>query len=517
MTWFDRSYTRLTQVGLVLSIWFAALMRAAHDHWAACALFAWLTVLSLLFLAGHSRTHRTIQLPCLGSTILILVIMALSCSSSYDVATSRLEIWIWLFCFVGLYLFVNSIETRSSLHSFFLLSGTALIPLAVLCIYEQWTGEPAGYGQINLFKTSFNYGHWEIHATLINSIVMSGFALYWPMILWEGTTKNKWAWVLFISAAVILILARSSFAGISLGIALLYYYRDYLKQAYFQKENTFLAGVLILGLAFIGVVIFKMSHHHGSHYAGTNRIQWWVAAVKMSWMHPITGVGLGAYGVAYPYIRTVGVRHTLYAHSFPLQFLAETGLPGLLALVTLSYSFARRIPSFKPEKFNILPSRRVLMATLIVILCYAIINISLEYFLNKLMLMLLLGALIERDIRDEYPFTGLYAGVGALVFILLIPLWLTPLQADRLFVSGLDHEVRGEYLAARTFYTEAIRADHTYGDAYAAVARTYKESYRHTRSAGDLVRWRMFMDDALLWKKDIRYLRDLNRPMEIKS
>jgi hypothetical protein len=93
----------------------------------------------------------------------------------------------------------------------------------------------------------------------------------------------------------------------------------------------------------------------------------------------------------------------------------------------------------------------------------------------------------------------------AVILILLVPLWITPLQASRLCVAGSDREIHGQWTAARDCYTHAIQMDQTNADAYAGMANTYRHTYEQTRSASDLALWRTYMTLALHWKKDIRY------------
>ncbi len=75
---------------------------------------------------------------------------------------------------------------------------------------------------------------------------------------------------------------------------------------------------------------------------GRARLWFWEGAARMIRDHPIAGVGLGNYAYYSPWYQGEALRgprgprhyhnelHTIHAHSEPLEFLAETGLPGLL-------------------------------------------------------------------------------------------------------------------------------------------------------------------------------------------
>jgi len=54
-----------------------------------------------------------------------------------------------------------------------------------------------------------------------------------------------------------------------------------------------------------------------------------------------------------------------------------------------------------------------------------------------------------------------------------------------------------------------------YGEAYAAMASTYRHTYLQNRSSADLAMWRIYMAQAIRWKKDIRYVADLIDPPQL--
>ena len=74
--------------------------------------------------------------------------------------------------------------------------------------------------------------------------------------------------------------------------------------------------------------------------SNVDRLQRYVAALRMIRDHPLTGVGPAAYELAYDDYRSVdfdtGVRGT---HSEILRVASEQGLPGLLILGFLVFSF----------------------------------------------------------------------------------------------------------------------------------------------------------------------------------
>ena len=63
------------------------------------------------------------------------------------------------------------------------------------------------------------------------------------------------------------------------------------------------------------------------------RVENWRAALAILADHPVVGVGLARFAPAYLAVRSEHANVTRYAHSFPLQWSAETGVVGALALV----------------------------------------------------------------------------------------------------------------------------------------------------------------------------------------
>lgn len=59
-----------------------------------------------------------------------------------------------------------------------------------------------------------------------------------------------------------------------------------------------------------------------------DRLVWWEAALRMIKDSPLSGFGTGTFAYVFPaYHAPVGGLSSLYAHNFPLQFIAENGLP----------------------------------------------------------------------------------------------------------------------------------------------------------------------------------------------
>src|SRR5258706_10955927 len=235
---FDRRYRQSILAGLAACLWFSVFAGAAHDLWAACLVFGFLTVLSIVLVIARFRTRQPIQLPFVAPVLLVLGAYVVSSNYSFDFVSSRFECWVWFYSFVAFYLLINCARTPPELDSFFVLSSYVLIPLALLCVYLRISDQTA-----------------EIHGTLINSNILSGFALYWVIFLWQRGFRG-WLNILSLTAvSVILLLGRSWWAGFSLAIGFMYYYQELIKTTYFKRRST-LVFFAFLSLVSCGALLF---------------------------------------------------------------------------------------------------------------------------------------------------------------------------------------------------------------------------------------------------------------------
>ena len=73
------------------------------------------------------------------------------------------------------------------------------------------------------------------------------------------------------------------------------------------------------------------------------RFGYWISGVRMFLTHPLTGVGLGNFGTAYPMYQIAGAGDVKPAHNDYLQTAAETGVFGLLTFLLFWLYFGVRV------------------------------------------------------------------------------------------------------------------------------------------------------------------------------
>jgi O-antigen ligase len=133
-----------------------------------------------------------------------------------------------------------------------------------------------------------------------------------------------------------------------------------------------LTGV-VTAIVFAAGATKSVSRHAESvveleNVSNLERVNRWMAAWEMVKDRPWTGIGYGAYAIAYPEYRrklfvTEVAQKRMGVHSEPLRLLAETGVPGLLAaLWFLGVAASTGLRTFRTSKD---PDARVLSLAIV--------------------------------------------------------------------------------------------------------------------------------------------------------
>ena len=546
VSFYRRHYVSLIQAGLVLAVWFGACARAAHDFWSASVEFALATTLACAFLAGRMLDDKPIRLPLLAPVGAFLTAVALSFRGAYDHNTTFFEIWIWVFSFVMTFLFVNVVETSTDLERVLTACSVGLIPLAVklasflalgselrkvLVIPNIWAQlavvglllatfyaalffivlvvEKRDSPRMRAFFLAVFGAHVAIllftqrtmraesENPLINNNVLVGFALCWFFVLWKKVFERR-AWLaLFLPCCFILITERSWWAYVSIMAGFLVYYRSFVEEAAARHKRDFGLSVTIAAAVLTMIIGVKASQRIPMILGGS-RFLWWSSAVRMFVSAPWTGVGAGGFGTAYPFFKVGHVDNTIHAHSFPLQFLAETGVAGAAAASYLAWSWWKSAAGARGNE----PIRRVVCATLTAVLLFAGIHITLEYFLNKLTLLFLFGALLMGRDLPSRRIKPLYLAAAAAGLLLMIPYWLALYSSSALYMSGREAQASGDRVKAVELFKDALTLDPTNADCDFALAAIELEKFKKSGSAEDLTESRRRFQDGLCQKRD---------------
>lgn len=503
---------RFIQSGLVLCIWFSALSRGAHDLWSMCVLCGIVTLLSVVFMLSLNRVPRPISVPLWRPLLALLAYLVITLPNSYNFSATRQEIWGILYSIIAFYLWINTVDSDEAKHRFFIRASWVLVSIALICLHEQWTGQPIEYRHFQFFSHSITYAQWEIHGTLVSSIILSGFTLTWVFYLWEAFRSSRWALVPAVAAVIVLGLSRSWWAVIAFSIGLAYYRYDRLAHAWRHQRRicaAFIgAGVLFIGL--MGYIKFSQANtapltpEAGWNYSGSNRLAWWGSAIRIFRHHPWTGVGWSAFQTAHPHFRDPTVQKTLYAHSVILQLASELGLIGMMLMLWLVVVVSRASPSHDDTR------TRATRATLLTLLAYASITISMEYLINKWGVIFLCGALLPLHTK---PLVQLRRRIWLLpitaLLIAAVPFWLAPFQASRLAVEAKWALAEGHPDRSLSLLEDAVALDPHNGDYFLELAGLYRAAYQRTRHPRAYGLWHAYLKNSARWKKDYHVLKEL--------
>lgn len=485
------NYRKIVLSGLAVAVWFGVFAHAAHDIWAASTLYSFITVLALIFCLGRSCDKLSVKFPLLFPCLAFIISGSLSLRGSYDMNTGLLELWGWGFVFLTFYLFINVTETWQDVEFFFSLAGSVVVPMGLICLWQQITTRPD------------QYGRWEIHGTLNNAIVLAGFVLYWILFYWRKTKMDLRYGVFLLSCFVLICLARSWWSWISLFMGYVIYYEDGIKR-WVKDHKQIVAVPLALMLAILVVVlVYKLRINFGP-YVGVGRLFYWYTAIRMWEHHPWKGIGLGGYATAYLFFKAGPQQNTLFSHSFPLQLLSEVGAIGMVAVIWFVMCYTQLLSKtgkLAQANSNVLTYK----ATLLIVLCFSLLSINLDYFLNKIMLFFVLGSTLvgNKNIR-AYRIRSVWMVGSSLCLLLISPFWLKMFVASQLYTSGVQYEKYGDLTKAEKVYKDAISLDPSLADGYGALSEIYWKKYQQDHFVGTASDSIDYLSRALHFKKDIR-------------
>jgi len=159
--------------------------------------------------------------------------------------------------------------------------------------------------------------------------------------IYRKKSASQWVCFALVAAACVMSVTVSNFIGFIAASVFLLIRRHRggdERSASFQpllRSGGYNRRVLIFAsVVFIAVAALKLTEPNV-----TDRVLWYKAALRMFAANPLTGVGAGNFGKALPGYLENGhhLLRTIYAHSFYLETLSETGVIGFVILAVLLY------------------------------------------------------------------------------------------------------------------------------------------------------------------------------------
>jgi hypothetical protein len=221
------------------------------------------------------------------------------------------------------------------------------------------------------------------------------------------------------------------------------------------------AGIVVLAVRGIGSGTVSNTGGHLTSTSSNFRFTWWRQAWRGFEHHPLTGSGAGSFHVVNLLYRDTFLDETTEPHNLPLQFLAETGIVGLLLLVAAMAALLRG--SLRRRGHEL-----ALGLLLPAFLVHSLVDVDWDFVAVAAPALVAAGALAGRPLRRRATAFGLLpaAGVALLLFgVLLLP-WLgerwaddalgaAPARADRL--ANRAHSV--DPLLVEPYWAHALAAD----------------------------------------------------------
>tara|TARA_Y100000589_G_C27187617_1_gene643349 strand:+ start:520 stop:1893 length:1374 start_codon:yes stop_codon:yes gene_type:complete len=226
------------------------------------------------------------------------------------------------------------------------------------------------------------FGLFDNPNLLATSLMMVTFVAY---KFWRdrGSTVLPLA---FLIITLILTQSRGAILGLSLGLAILFYYENIRIKAWI----TILGTICIVG--FSGI----MTHRSlASTELGVNqRVELLKGIQNYLESEWLTGSGAGTFHLEYPFYRTLGGIYPLYAHNHILEIWCELGLAGLILIVTWII-LGLRLALFRRKQDPIL------LAFLMACLLNSSTNQSFSYFVVASLFGICLALLDENTILER--------------------------------------------------------------------------------------------------------------------
>ncbi|MBI5743834.1 MAG: O-antigen ligase family protein [Elusimicrobia bacterium] len=208
---------------------------------------------------------------------------------------------------------------------------------------------------------------------------LNALALYAVMMVPLALERRAWA---LAGAMVILVVWTQSLGAALAGLAAAGAYAASRLKGRDLRDNAWLLGVL----GALGVLVIWLLQ--ADSVAG--RLAWWHSAWKMFLARPLGGFGYSAYTWVQAGFQSAGVfrEHSIYAHNYYLEFLAENGLPAAAAWFWVLFSAAKKTRGL--AKFSVIAA-----------LAHSFVDFGLSVPANFWLFCFLLGSGLEAPSAQE--------------------------------------------------------------------------------------------------------------------
>jgi O-antigen ligase len=299
--------------------------------------------------AGSSLNtqQRVVPSYLILAMLLLLLTMLISVSGALSIRTSLKELAKWLELIVTVLLGAQYLRTRRQIWTLVVFMCLAAISQACYG-YIQYFFDigPQAFIRDASLRVYGTFGQPNPYAGYINMTL----AIALSLTLLGGNTKTRI--LAGITSALLLyveILSQSRGGEIALAAAIFMIIT--VGVPWLRKLiGIGLIGVLVIIAAYLagivpqhylnpillilGLTQISFTSPSPADYSTAERLAHWFAGIQMFVTHPLTGVGIGNYPIAYPkYFITIFVNSLGHAHNYYINTAAETGIIGLIAFL----------------------------------------------------------------------------------------------------------------------------------------------------------------------------------------
>lgn len=365
-----RSIIAAAALGLIIV--FGGLAQGGRDLWAATPIYLAVLLLTMVLFFLSAWPRGALGWGTLAKTPLGLLAAALAVSSATAVkpGESFVALLDWLAALAAFCAALNIFHSEESVSAFL------------------WAAAPIVWIElaVDLYQRGFhNPFLYPVAGTLVNANIATQFLIFWIAPLWAAARREqertgRWMNLMTatFAAAVLNVLLFNSLWG---------FFCLLLIAAAILPQKRPIAALTALAAAAIAIKFGK----------DASRAYWWASGLKMFAARPISGVGIGNYASAFLTYKAGGGQNTLFAHSFPIQMLAETGILGFGALAYALWFLGRTAA----HRLKFLNARSSFAVGAGAALVYSLINPGMEFLLNLVVFWVFLGIILAPSIDDD--------------------------------------------------------------------------------------------------------------------
>lgn len=449
---------------------FCALANGAHDLWAATLAYWAVLVALAAAVARASLRKEPLSRDFLLALLAIAAPLCASASRAGNPAQALSTCADWLASSAVFWLSLQAFRDEPSVRlCTALVAPLFWLELAVI-VYQRH----AARSLVPIPQTALDSGVTAVRmmlsdsvpGTLVNSNAAAAFHLLWLPVLARRAFDERNAagrrslfWIASATCCLLGILLLNSTSAV---ICLLFgapFIAGPKKVAEWVRRRPRLSRAAAAGLiaAAAGLILHKFlksddgTGHSISMATKISRLSWWWAGLNMFRDHPVFGIGPGNFPSAFLAYKTVNSPNTLFAHSFPVGFMSETGSAGLAGLLLFFAAWLSRLRLLH----DALRPRWPFLLGAAMILAYTTINIGFEYLANLLCLALFLGVAVAPAVEARWRPTRLAAALTATLCLTAAAYAAVPFVSSRLLVAGDELLKNGDATAALKSYEEA--------------------------------------------------------------